>query len=155
MTKIIAIDPGTVNLSYAIMENEEIVDFGIVNLLHLVVKKKQTDYPYMVKAWIDNTKVFDRVDKVVIENQMQARMKMVACAIRCFFFDKAIMVSPKAVRNRFNISHSDYRKNKKASISFIGPYLKGELKKRFENTKKKDDIADACIMCFFALNKKM
>ena len=97
--------------------------------------------------------IFQNLDIILIENQIQAKMKVVACALRCFYWGKSITISPKAVRNYFGISHSNYRKNKKASILKVKDFLSKDQLKIISNHKKMDDIADAVIQLHYYLEK--
>tara|TARA_B100001027_G_C16234299_1_gene316264 strand:- start:258 stop:725 length:468 start_codon:yes stop_codon:yes gene_type:complete len=151
--RIVSIDPGTVNCGYAIWENGKYVDFGSYNLLSMVNKKKKTDYPYIVHVFAKKTKLFEGADVILIENQMQARMKMIACAIRCFYWQKSVAISPLAVRKHFNISNGDYRKNKKDSKLFVHKIITKEQGKHILQSKKQDDICDAVIQLQYYINK--
>ena len=149
--KIVSIDPGTVNLGYAVYEDGMITSFGSLNI---IVKKHKTDYPMLVHIMIANhPKIFENLDIILIENQMQAKMKMIACALRCFYWDKSIPVSPKAVRNFFKISNSNYRMNKKASIEKVKQFLTKDQITAISSHKKMDDIADAVIQLHYYLCK--
>ena len=151
--RIVSIDPGTVNCGYAVWEDGKYIDFGSYNLLEMVHKKKKTDYPYIVSEFIKKTQLFHGADVVLIENQMQARMKMIACSLRCFFWGKSHMVAPLSVRKYFNISTGVYKKNKKASIELAPKYLNKEQLKIFMSHKKKDDCADAILQGLYFIKK--
>lgn len=151
--KIVSIDPGTVNCGYAVWVDGKFTSFGSYNLLEMVPKKKKTDYPFIVREFIRKTELFKDVDVVLIENQMQARMKMIACSLRCFFWGKSVMIAPQSVRRHFKISNGDYRKNKKDSKQLVHKFLTSEQSKKVQDSKKQDDIADAVIQLKFYLNK--
>lgn len=153
--RIVSIDPGTVNCGYAVWENDKYVDFGSYNLLEMVDKKKKTDYPYVAKVFVEKTKLFDGADVILIENQMQARMKMIACALRCFFYDKTVMVAPQSVRRYFKISNSNYRKNKQDSKDFVHTFLTEKQSKEVRATKKSDDLSDAVIQLQYYIETKV
>jgi RNase H-fold protein (predicted Holliday junction resolvase) len=149
--KIVSIDPGTVNLGYAVYEDGKLTQFGSLNIL---VKKYKTDYPMLVHLMLANhPKIFENLDIILIENQMQAKMKMIACALRCFYWGKSVPISPKAVRNHFKISNSNYRMNKKASIQKVKDFLTKTQISAISNHKKMDDIADAVIQLQYYLSK--
>ena len=153
--RIVSIDPGTVNCGYAVWEDGKFVDFGSHNLLEMVKKSKRTDYPYIVSVFIQKTGLFKGADVVLVENQMQARMKMIACSLRCFFWNKAVMIAPQSVRRYFKISHSDYKKNKNASKEFVHKFLSAEQSKTVLNSKKSDDLADAVIQLQYYVKTKL
>ena len=151
--KIVSIAPGTVNCGYAVWEDGKFTSFGSYNLLEMVHKKKKTDYPFIVKEFIRQTQLFDKVDVVLIENQMQARMKMIACSLRCFFWGKSVMIAPQSVRRYFKISNSNYKQNKKDSKLFVHTLLPKDQSNKLLKMKKADDVADAIIQLKFYLNK--
>ena len=151
--KIVSIDTGTRNSGVCVWENGTITHFASYDLFEFVTKKELTDYPTMAKNFVDRSGLFENVDVVLVENQIQARMKMLACAWRCFFWGKSVRVSPLAVRNYFKISTSDYRKNKASSKAFVHKFLNPEQSKQLLTNKKKDDIADAVIQLYWYLKK--
>ena len=151
--RIVSIDPGTKNLGWAVWEDGKIIDFGSTDIISLVERKRRTDYPFITKTFIDESGLFANVDVVLIENQMQAKMKIIACSLRCFFFDKAVPISPLAVRNHFGISNSNYRLNKKASCKFVHKFLSEDQSRRVVASKKADDISDAVIQLYYYVEK--
>lgn len=154
--KVVSIDPGTRNLGYAIWESGKgFTAFGSLDLFALCKdKKKRTDYPYLVKLLItQHHRIFHGLDLLLIENQMQAKMKMIACALRCFYFEKAKPISPLAVRKYLKTSCSNYRANKKASVDYVKTILPPKLFARVNKSKKKDDISDALCILHYYLKK--
>jgi len=151
--KIISIDPGTRNCGVCVWEDGAITHFGSYDLFDFVSKSKRTDYPLMARNFVDRTDLFDGVDMVLVEDQIQARMKMLACSWRCFFWDKSQRVSPLAVRNYFKIGHGNYKKNKASSKEFVLQFLSKSQCKELDKHRKKDDIADAVIQLFWYLKK--
>ena len=147
--RIVGIDPGLRNFGYAIVDNGELVDFDSICIWDMVPKNKRTDYPFIARVLVDNTSIFDQADVIIIERQMQSRMKMIACALRCFFWEKSYMLAPIRVKKHFKISMSDYKKNKKASIQLVPKFFSPEQETKFKLHKKKDDIADAVLMAMY------
>lgn len=143
--RIVSVDPGLRNFGYAIIENNKLIEFDSICIWDLVPKKNRKDYPYIARVLVDKTPIFDNVDVVLIERQMQARMKMIACALRCFFWHKSYMVAPLSVRKYFGISTGVYKDNKKASISLVPKYLNEKQFQKFKIHKKKDDLSDAVL----------
>ena len=153
--KIVSIDVGLRNFGYAIIEDNKLIDFDSICIWDLVPKDKRKDYPYIARVLVDKTNIFDGVDCVLIERQMQARMKMIACALRCFFWEKSHMVAPLSVRKYFKISTGVYKQNKKASIELAPKYLNDEQLKKFKSHKKKDDCADAVLQGLYWIKVKV
>tara|TARA_B100000925_G_C22007160_1_gene474237 strand:- start:3524 stop:4003 length:480 start_codon:yes stop_codon:yes gene_type:complete len=143
--RIVSIDVGLRNFGYAIIENNQLIEFDSICIWDLVPKKNRTDYPFIARVLVDKTPIFNGADVVLIERQMQARMKMIACALRCFFWDKSKMVAPLSVRKYFKISTGVYKDNKKASITLVPKFLNEEQMKKFKVHKKKDDLSDAIL----------
>lgn len=147
--RIVAVDPGLRNFGYAIVDNGELVEFDSICIWDMVPKNKRKDYAYIAHCLVEKTTFFDNCDVVLIERQMQARMKLIACALRCFFWEKAYMLAPIRVKKHFKISMSDYKKNKNASILCVQKFFNSEQMKKFQKHKKKDDIADAVLMALY------
>ena len=150
---IVAIDPGIVNLGYAVYDTEQkkFVTFGKYALKKDIPKKKHTDYAFLAKSFVERSQnILATADIIAIEIQMQARMKVIATALRCFFWNKAEMVSPLKVRKFFGISCANYSKNKRASIRIAPKLLSGPKElHRLNSFAKKDDVADAIILAKF------
>ena len=147
--RIFAVDPGTRHLGWAIYDTctESYDTFGVFDLQAGVHRTMKTKYAHLVYNFCTQKKeLMHGCDVIAIEIQMQAKMKVVATALQCFFWNKHRMVSPLSVRKFFNISHANYRKNKKASIAFAQELVRGRQKKILNAYKKKDDVADALIL---------
>ena len=101
--RVVSIDPGLRNFGYAVVQDGKLIQFDSICIWDLVPKKKRTDYPYIARVLVDKTDIFDGADVVLIERQMQSRMKMIGCALRCFFWGKSKMIAPLSVRKYFKI----------------------------------------------------
>ena len=143
--RVVSIDVGLRNFGYAIINNGTLIEFDSICIWDLVPKKKRTDYPYIARVLVDNTDIFNGADVILIERQMQARMKMIACALRCFFWDTSKMIAPLSVRKYFKISTGVYKENKKASKNFVVRFLDQQQTEKYKSSKKQDDMADAII----------
>lgn len=142
---IFAVDPGVKNMGYACYDTKtrKFLTFGKFNMREGVKRVERTKYAYLTKRFCDKFKVLlKRADVVLIEAQMQAKMKVIQTAMQCFYWDKSKVIGPLAVRNFFNISTSNYNLNKKKSVELVGKLLPGSLK----TFTKKDDVADAIIL---------
>ena len=109
---------------------------------------EKTKYALLTKRFCDALKFYlNKADVVLIEAQMQAKMKVVQTAMQCFYWEKSHIVGPLAVRKFFGISMSNYRLNKKKSIELAPLLIKTKKEKSLiETFKKKDDVADAIIL---------
>lgn len=149
MMRIFAVDPGTRHLGWAVFDtSKDAYDaFGVFDLQEGMPKTLKTKYAHLVHNFCSQKReLILSCDVLAVEIQMQAKMKVVATALQCFFWQKHKMVSPLAVRKFFKISHANYRKNKKASIAFAQELVHGAQKKLLNAHKKRDDIADALIL---------
>lgn len=144
---IASVDIGTKNLGYAIWDSS-IVDFGVVDLTQF---KKGKDYAAMAKALCD-TGIFDECDTILIERQMQARMKVLATALRCFFWDKAVLIAPQSVKRHFKSGTKKHSTNKKKAVDIVAPFIK-DLDK-FKALRKKDDVADAILQVLYYVRSR-
>jgi hypothetical protein len=144
--RVLSIDVGTRNMGWAVWDGG-IQDFGVVDLQQVC---KGTDYPKKIWAW-KQTGFFDDADIILVERQMQSKMKMLACAIRCFHYDRTIMVAPQCVRRHFKTLMKNHAKNKKAHIHYVQQYLQGAQSLKFKSHKKKDDVSDAIMQLLYWL----
>lgn len=97
--------------------------------------------------------IFKDMDKLLIENQMQRRMVQIATSFRCFFYKKAVKISPLSVHNHFKSGKGKHSKNKKAAIELVAKFLNDKQMKQLKKHKKKDDCADAIIQIYYYLQK--
>ena len=153
--KIVSVDPGTRNMGLAVYENGKITHFNCYCLFDYIKKKKEkTDYALMTHNFIAaHPEIFNNVDKVLIEVQMQARMKLVCNTLRCLHWKQAVKISPLAVKNFFGSSKGKHSKNKKAAIELVAKFLNDKQMKQLKKHKKKDDCADAIIQIYYYLQK--
>jgi hypothetical protein len=152
--RIVSIDVGLRNFGYAIIQDGKLIDFDSICIWDFVPKKKRTDYPFIARTLVEKSNIFDGADCILIERQMQSRMKMIACALRCFFWEKSHMVAPISVRKYFKISTGVYKNNKKASIALVPKFFNEEQMKKFNRHKKKDDCADAVLQGLYWVKYK-
>ena len=138
--KIVSVDIGTRNLGLAIYKNGNLTHFNCYCLFDYVSKKKErTDYTLMTYNFINaHPEIFKDMDKLLIENQMQRRMVQIATSFRCFFYKKAVKISPLAVKNFFKTSKGKHSKNKKAAIKLVERFLSGSQLEKLKKHKKKD-----------------
>lgn len=153
--KIVSIDIGTRNLGLAIYKNGNLTNFNCYCLFDYVKKKKErTDYTLMTHNFIQaHPEIFKDMDYILLENQIQARMKVIQTSFRCFFYKKAVKISPLAVHNHFKSGKGKHSKNKKAAIKLVERFLSGSQMAKLKKHKKKDDCADAIIQIYYYLDK--
>ena len=147
---IFAVDPGVKNMGYACFDTDKraFITFGKFDMQTGVKRVDKTKYALLTKRFCEAMKgLLEKSDVVLIEAQMQAKMKMIQTALQCFYWDKSKIIGPLAVRKFFDISMSNYRLNKKTSIE-LAPLLIRTTKEKtlMSSFDKKDDVADAIIL---------
>ena len=165
--RILSIDVGTRNMGWAVWDGR-IVDFGVADFQDAAyfgrrcalppkdIAKicKGKDYPKMV--WLlRETGFFENADVILVERQMQSKMKMLACAIRCFSFDKTVMISPQCVRRHFKTLMRKHRLNKKAHVAHAQRHIDTRMLPQFLKHKKKDDISDAIMQALYYVSSSL
>ena len=137
---IAGIDIGLKNLAWCTVEGEDI-NFGLIDLR----QGKCKDYTKLV---VDRYPFpFSGAQKIVIERQMNAKMKLIAQAVRLLHYKQSEMVTPHRIKKFYGTSTGKYKGNKKAAelkVSEIFPKIWKRIKGR-----KKDDICDAILMAFW------
>ena len=149
--RVVAIDPGIRNIAIAIYDNGSLVD---AKLCDLTPFKKSTKYAHLAKYFCDqHHAILKDADVIAIECQMQARMKIIATAIQCFYWDTSRLVSPRAVRHHFKISTGVYKDNKKLSIEMVNTFkIPKHVQDTIQRSKKKDDLCDAILIGQYIVN---
>lgn len=147
---IFAVDPGTKNMGYACYDTSKraFITFGKFDMQTGVKRVEKTKYALLTKRFCEAMKgLLEMSDVILIEAQMQAKMKMIQTALQCFYWGKSHVIGPLAVRKFFGISMSNYRLNKKTSIELAPLLIRTKKEKALMDTfKKKDDVADAIIL---------
>ena len=152
--KIVSIDIGTRNMGLAIWEDGKLTGFNCFDLFEYVKKKERTDYCLMVDNFIKaHPDIFKDMDKILLENQIQARMKIIMTSFRVFFWGRSVRISPLAVHNHFKSGKGKHSKNKKAAIELVARFLDERQMELLKRHKKKDDCADAIIQIYYYLQK--
>ena len=147
---IFAVDPGVKNMGYACFDTERngFITFGKFDMQTGVKTKEKTKYALLTKRFCDAMDDYLKMaDVVLIEAQMQAKMKMIQTAMQCFHWEKSHVIGPLAVRKFFGISMSNYSRNKRTSVILSGQLIHSIKEKHLmASFEKKDDVADAIIL---------
>jgi hypothetical protein len=155
---IVAIDVGLRSLGWAAYDSSlgNVSDaaawsLGIVDLWKGAKKKEKTDYCLLSKRMLLTMPCFARADVVLIERQMQARMKQVATALRAFLWPRARLVSPIVVKRFFGTSMGQYKLNKSAGVALAREIVPTAIRAQIMEMKAKQetDVADALLMCYW------
>ena len=103
---IFAVDPGVKNMGYACYDTSKrsFITFGKWDMQTGVKSKEKTKYALLTRRFCDGMKgLLEMSDIILIEAQMQAKMKVVQTAIQCFYWEKSKVIGPLAVRKFFGI----------------------------------------------------
>jgi len=155
---LIAIDVGLRSLGWASFDSDlgdcscaAAWALGTIDLWSLVRKKEKSDYCLLAKRMIEKMPQLLKADVVIIERQMQARMKQVATALRAFLWPRAQLVSPLLVKRFFGTSTGHYKLNKKAGVELAREICPRSVRNTMMEMKAKQetDVADALLMCYW------
>ena len=147
--RVLAIDPGLKNLGFALVVDGKLSRFGVMDVQNNVDKKHHKNYSYLMHR-ISRSSMFRTADVVVVERQMNQKMRCIATALICFAWPRGILVSPRSVKVHHGISMKNYRKNKAIAVKRAPEYMSKRGRARFRNLKRKqDDIADAVMMAMW------
>ena len=147
--RVLAIDPGLKNLGFAYVVDGKLRRFGVFNAVNRVEKKHQKNYSYIAHRF-SKFKIFQEADVVIVERQMNQKMRCIATALVCFAWPRGRLVSPRSVKVHHGISMRNYRKNKAAAVELAPSYMSVSSRQTYRRLKhKKDDIADSVLMAFW------
>lgn len=147
--RVLAFDPGLKNLGFALVENGKLIRFGVMDVQKNVEKKQKKNYSYLMHR-ISRSHMFRTADVIIVERQMNQKMRCIATALICFAWPRGILVSPRSIKIHHGISMRNYRKNKAASVQRAPEYMSKRSRARFRSLKhKRDDIADAVMMAMW------
>ena len=94
---IFAVDPGVKNMGYACYDTERngFITFGKFDMQTGVKSREKTKYALLTKRFCDAMDDYLKMaDVVLIEAQMQAKMKMIQTAMQCFYWEKSHVIGP-------------------------------------------------------------
>jgi len=153
MVRIFSIDPGTVNLGWAVMERRRdcvrVNSCGVLNLRTAAQKmdstKNVTDMAWL--AWV-LAKTFNNIIQtckyVVVEYQMKGPCKFLEVAVRAVLCNKAVLIMPARVKRHLNFEKGlTYRQRKKTAVVKAKQWMTTRQIGQMKDVKKADDIADA------------
>lgn len=155
---VAGIDVGLVNLGFCVA-NTETGSMFIEKMSLLETKSgkkykyKEGDIEYYISNFINDRKnLFDSIDLLVIECQMQRKFLIIQHSIKAMLYDKMYVyfLSPLKLKNFFGTSNSNYAKNKDAAVAKCKSILNPSQLNQFNKYKKQDDIADSVLMTIYA-----
>jgi|TARA_B100000963_G_scaffold187748_1_gene163387 hypothetical protein len=151
---VLAIDPGLVNLGFAIIIDGKFAECGVAKISR---KKELVDE---LQRFADAMKGYGPFDCVAIERQMRANMRVISTHL-FHLFANAKIVSPQSIKRYFNYSGMrSYKDRKKKGVELFKKLCReNKQMKLFEKVlrgrNKIDDVADAALIGYyiFAENK--
>ena len=159
---ICAVDPGTVNCAFCIMNSEtkEIVYLCNKNLFEddsgTIWEMDPKNIPHFLEQFVTkNEELFSKCSLFVVENQIQKKMFRVQFGLEALFsrYGRAVTIHPWAKTRMGN-----YTENKRKAVAWCNTTLEGVNLARFReyerNGLKQDDIADAIVMASYAIDNK-
>lgn len=168
--RIVAVDPGFVNLGVVIWEDGSITEMLLINVKDKNQKSSKGQNIDIDKLKTEMNALLDRMKSnpedtlVLIENQAACgRFQQATLNIAFSFetwFDKKVTVLKVQAAARFNlveghVSGQSYTANKKVSVLYGDTWMKSydadanisaELRAKYQAMVKRDDIADALMM---------
>ena len=149
---VVGIDPGTRNLGICVWEGDRI-NFQVLDLISLDPSSRKDPTKLVRTAWEMGLFPFSEA-LIVVETQMSATQRLVAQAFRLLFWEETKMIRPHAWKKHHGTSTGKYRTNKQASVLKVLELCDhGKLpvgtREKLLGLKKKDDAADAILMCLY------
>lgn len=152
---VLAIDPGVVNLGFAIIIDGKFSECGVAKI------SKKKDLIDELTRFSNAMKCYGPFDCVAIERQMRANMRVISTHLYHLFGPVSKIVSPQSIKRYFNYSGMrSYKDRKKKGVEiFKNLCRENKQMKLFEKVlrgrNKIDDVADAALigMYIYAENK--
>ena len=160
MSLIIAIDVGIKNLglcAYDMLTNQ--VEYWANTPLCDSRYLPANNVRYVREFVRKHRDLFERALTVLVERQMRTNMRIVEAVFESLYFDKCIVLSPRAVKQHYGLCTRNYRGNKQKAVEWAsefvtnnsGTFKEGALK-GFESGSKRDDLADSLLLLMFYLD---
>lgn len=152
---ILAIDPGVVNLGFAIIIDGKFSECGVAKI------NRKNDLIDELQIFATAMNGFGPFDCVAIERQMRANMRVISTHLFHLFRPCSKIVSPQCIKRYFNYSGMrSYKARKKRGVDIFKKLCReNKQMKLFERVlrgrDKIDDVADAALigMYIYAENK--
>jgi len=144
MTRVLSVDIGERNFAYCAWSDMQVVD----------LRQIKGDSATRMRT-LQERGVFDDCDVVLVERQMRSKFKEMATAIRCFNWDKTILVAPQSVKRAFKTGTGKHATNKKAHVKTARGFLSAPQTVKFDAFRKKDDVADTIMQVMWYRKTKL
>ena len=152
--KILAIDPGLVNLGFAIVVDGSFAECGVATI------SRKKELVGELQRFANAMKSYGPFHCVAIERQMRANMRVISTHLY-HMFEHAKIVSPQSIKRYFNYSGMrSYKDRKKKGVELFKKLCRENkqmplFEKVLRGRNKIDDVADAALIGYyiFAENK--
>lgn len=154
MSNILSIDVGIKNFAVCLMNKEEIIFWEIFELQKNCKKLLWDRIMLNLKNKLQHIIDLYKVDQVLIERQMNARMRMVSVGALMFFMSNNIPAEIVSATEKLKHTgkNKSYAERKKLAICLTRFYLLQERYhpwiQYFNSHKKKDDLSDSFLYSF-------
>lgn len=153
--RVLSLDIGLRNMGVVFFDTvTKQLAWKLVDLYTTTPKvREQKDYCLMTHRMMrEYQSFFEDADHILLERQMQARMRVIAASIRSRYFDKTLMIAPILVKRHFATSKGNHADNKKAAINLVMAKYSIARDPRFLKLKKKDDLCDALLQADYFIS---
>lgn len=162
--KVLSIDIGIkhLGLSYSLVDNDykfktilwlNLIDITVFDCLpdcKLFHSKTLCDRIAHVIHRYNN--IFNSADVILIEQQPPQGITALEQIIFSIYREKAILISPVAVHNYFNMRNFDYETRKKISVKIASKYISENFGSLFDSYPRKHDISDTILFILYWCN---
>ena len=112
---------------------------------------------YVQRFLVAHASLFEQAEKIVIEHQLRGLMKTLEQMLHLKFYERVLIVQPRAVKKHYGCATRNYEANKRAAVRWASELVAAEAElfepeavASFESEAKQDDMADALMLvCFF------
>ena len=150
MTRVLSVDIGERNFAYCAWSAAR----GFHEMQVVDLRQIKGDSATRMRT-LQERGVFDECDVVLVERQMRSKFKEMATAIRCFNWDKTVLVAPQSVKRAFKTGTGKHATNKKAHVALARSFLSEEETAKFDAFRKKDDVADTIVQVMWYRKTKL
>ena len=113
---------------------------------------------YVQQFLVAHATLFEQAEKIVIEHQLRGLMKTVEQMLHLRFYERVLIVQPRALKTHYGCATRNYDQNKRAAVCWASALVADEPElfepaavEAFESEPKKDDMADALMLVRFFL----
>ena len=112
---------------------------------------------YVHQFLADHATLFEHAANIVIEHQLRGLMKTLEQMLHLKFYERVLIVQPRALKAHYGCATRNYDQNKRAAVCWASALVAAEPElfepaavESFESEAKQDDMADALMLvCFF------